>query len=63
MYGFHKCLNVVEYKCKVFHLERYGGESGILVMYCEDHIWERERSWKFQEKMLVLEILISRNSI
>ena len=47
----------------VFHLERYGGESGILVMYCEDHIWERERSWKFQEKMLVLEILISRNSI
>ena len=47
----------------VFHSERYGGKSGILVIYCEDRIWERESSWKFQEKMLVLSILISRNSI
>ena len=63
VYRFHECFNLVEYKCMVFHSERYGGESGILVIYCEDRIWERESSWKFQEKMLVLSILISRNSI
>ena len=54
VYGLHECFNLVEYKCMVFHLECYGGESGILVMYYEDLLWERESSWTFQEKMLVL---------
>ena len=47
VYGLHECFNLVEYKCMVFHLEHYGGESGILIMYYEDLLWEWESSWTY----------------